>query len=276
MFAKNPLARAPKHVELDFALSRTQISFIALGLFGSFAIQYLSLAYVRAFHKRFLASLDAKSRADFGVRCASSVWGTVCGAWAAKLLREGLKTSTDTLSRMYASPPMETCEELVCLAVGYFVWDSIVSRKYYDVQFFLHGIISVITFGLPQLMPKGFLHLYAANFLLWEVTLPFLSARYIMIKAGMGSTTVFKVVELVGFVLWVFVRFVVGLPMMYLYFTDAYAMFTAGRASPKWLYAWYVSASAMLQIMNVIWLMAILKSLFPSAKKKAARAKKAD
>ena len=83
-------------------------------------------------------------------------------------------------------------------------------------------------------------------------------------------------VELVGFVLWVFVRFVVGLPMMYLYFTDAYAMFTAGRASPKWLYAWYVSASAMLQIMNVIWLMAILKSLFPSAKKKAARAKKAD
>ena len=200
----------------------------------------------------------------------------MCGAWAAKLLREGLKTSTDTLSRMYASPPMETCEELVCLAVGYFVWDSIVSGKYYDVQYFLHGIISVITFGLPQLMPKGFLHLYAANFLLWEVTLPFLSARYIMIKAGMGSTTVFKVVELIGFVLWVFVRFVVGLPMMYLYFTDAYAMFTAGRASPKWLYAWYVSASAMLQIMNVIWLMAILKSLFPSAKKKAARAKKAD
>ena len=157
MFAKNPLARAPKHVELDFALSRTQISFIALGLFGSFATQYLSLAYVRAFHKRFLASLDAKSRADFGVRCASSVWGTVCGAWAAKLLREGLKTSTDTLSRICTPRrPIDVRGIGVCLAVGYFVWDSIVSGKYYDVQYFLHGIISVITFGLPQLMPKGF------------------------------------------------------------------------------------------------------------------------
>ena len=266
LFAKDALRRAPVSVTLDFALSKSQIAHIVGGLVICFAIQYGSLFYVKRFHKRFLSTLDAKSAMDFGVRCASSAWGLLCGVWSAALLRKALKTSTDTLSRMYASPPLEGCEELVCLAVGYFMYDAIVSHKHYGMQYFLHAVISVVTFLTPQFMPKGFLHMYAANFLLWEATLPFLAARYIMIKAGMGSTRVFKIVELTGFGLWVFIRFFIGVPMMYLYFSDAYSMFKAGKASPLWLYMWYTFASAALQLMNVIWLTAIIKALFTKSR----------
>jgi hypothetical protein len=266
LFVKDALRRAPASVTLNYALSKSQIAHIVGGLVICFAIQYGSLFYVNRFHKRFLSALDAKSARDFGVRCASSTWGVFCGVWAGALLRKALKTSTNTLSRMYASPPLDGCEELVCLAVGYFIYDTIVSYKYYGTQYFLHAVVSVVTFLLPQFMPKGFLHVYAANFLLWEATLPFLAARYIMIKAGMGSTRIFKIVELTGFGLWVLIRFVIGVPMMYLYFTDAYAMFKAGKASPLWLYAWYTFASAVLQLMNVIWLSAIVKALFSNKK----------
>ena len=266
LFVKDALRRAPTSVTLDYALSKSQIAHIVGGLAICFAIQYGSLFYVNRFHKRFLSTLDAKSATDLGVRCASSAWGAFCGVWSAALLRKALKTSTDTLSRMYASPPLDGCEELVCLAVGYFMYDTIVSYKHYGTQYFLHAVISVVTFLMPQFMPKGFLHTYAANFLLWEATLPFLAARYIMIKAGMGSTRVFKVVELTGFGLWVFIRFVIGVPMMYLYFSDAYAMFKAGKASPLWLYVWYTFASAALQLMNVIWLTAIIKTLFTKSR----------
>ena len=126
LFAKDALRRAPVSVTLDFALSKSQIAHIVGGLVICFAIQYGSLFYVKRFHKRFLSTLDAKSAIDFGVRCASSAWGLLCGVWSAALLRKALKTSTDTLSRMYASPPLEGCEELVCLAVGYFMYDAIV------------------------------------------------------------------------------------------------------------------------------------------------------
>ena len=259
---------APADVVLDLTLTRERCAPVLLGFFLAVAVQYGSLAYLNKFQKRFVASLDAKSRADLGVRCASSVWGLVCGLWAARLIPMALERSTDAASRIYASPPLESCETLVRLAVGYFMWDALVSYKYYDAQYFWHAVVSCFVFGVPQFMPRGFLHLYAAVFLLWEITLPFLSARYILIKAGMGSTKLFQVINFTGFALWIFVRFVVGLPLMYLYFTDAYAMFATGRASPKWVYMWYVTAAVILQIMNLIWLSAIVRALFPKKRDK--------
>ena len=46
------------------------------------------------------------------------------------------------------------------------MYDAIVSHKHYGTQYFLHAVICVVTFLTPQFMPKGFLHMYAANFLL--------------------------------------------------------------------------------------------------------------
>jgi hypothetical protein len=43
-------------------------------------------------------------------------------------------------------------------------------------------------------------------------------------------------------------------------------MFKAGKASPLWLYIWYTFASAALQLMNVIWLTAIIKTLFTKSR----------
>ena len=266
--ARSPLARAPVNVALEFNATTEQIACVLAGCLGALFLQHASLFYLKRYHRQFIDGLDAKSRADVGIRCASSVWGMMCGVWAATLLPRALETSTDTLTRMYAQPPLVGAERLMALATGFFAWDTVVSKMYYEAQYFWHGLVSVVVFGLPMFMPRGFLHLYACNFLMWETTIPCMSARNILIKAGMGSTTMFKAVELVGFAFLIIIRFVIGLPMMYLYFKDASAMFAAKRASPTWVYVWYVTASVVLQVMNFIWLAAILRAVFGKGKKK--------
>lgn len=267
----DPFAGMPTgDVSLDFSLTRSQATHIALGFLVPVLVQFASVAYVKKFHKKFLASLDAQSRADLGVRIASSVWGTVCGVWASSLVPEALRLGKTVSQRMYASPPIESLEELKCLAAGFFAWDTVVSVMYYDRQYIAHAVVSVVTFLLPQLMPrKGFLQVYAAFFLLWEVTLPFLSLRYIMIKAGKGDTKAFQVINFTGFGIWFSVRFLTGLPVMGMYCYDAYTVFKRGLAKPGYVYAWYAVSCVILQIFNCIWLAAIIKALFrPKSKTK--------
>lgn len=62
----------------------------------------------------------------------------------------------------------------------------------------------------------------------------------------MGFMRVFKIVEFIGFGFWVFICFFIGVLMMYLYFSDAYSMFKAGKASSFWLYIWYTFVSVVL------------------------------
>lgn len=155
------------------------------------------------------------------------------------------------------------------MAVGFFAWDTIVSSRYYDAQYVAHAVVSVITFLLPQFMPRsGFLHCYAAFFLLWEVTLPFLSLRFMMIKSGRGHTKAFQVVNFTGFGIWFVVRFLTGLPVMGMVYYDFYELFKRGLANPIGVYAWYLISCIILQIFNIIWLSAIIKALFGKSKEK--------
>lgn len=62
-----------------------------------------------------------------------SVWGLLCGVWLVVLLWKVLKMLIDMLSRMYVLLSLEGCEELVCLVVGYFMYDVIVLYKYYGM-----------------------------------------------------------------------------------------------------------------------------------------------
>jgi hypothetical protein len=92
----DPFAGMPKgDVSLEFSLTRSQATHIALGFLVPVLIQFGSVAYVRKYHKKFLASLDAQSRTDLGVRIASSVWGAVCGVWASTLIPEALRLGND-------------------------------------------------------------------------------------------------------------------------------------------------------------------------------------
>lgn len=254
-------------VALDFArITSSDIFFSSFTLFACFAIQHVSQRAL-ASRAKWFAALDASARADIGVRCASALWGTIAGVLATVIIVPAIARGTTPSERVYA--PMTYARELCCAASGYFIWDLSVSLKYYDKQYVTHAAASIVTFAMPALMPGSFLHYYGLMFILWEITLPLLAVRTIMIKSGRGSTVGFQVVQALGFGLFIFLRFILGLPVMYTYVMDAYEMYTRGLATPKFVYAFYVVGGGMFQLLNCLWVFEMVKVLLRPKKKRA-------
>jgi hypothetical protein len=264
---RDAFARAPRAVTLDASLiTPTDVFFLCVTCFGCFAIQALSQ---RAFARRgpnWFTALSAGARVDIGIRCASAVWGTIAASATIPVIVPVIMRGTTVMDRVYTVMPR--ARALCCAACGYFVWDVCVSLKYYDGIYVTHAIASVITFGMPQLMPNGFLHYYGVVFILWECSLPFLTARTILIKSGRGSTMAFYIAQTLGFGLFIALRFFMGLPVMYTYLMDAYEMYSRGLATPKPVYAFYVAGGLMFQIFNCIWVFGMARTVLRGKKKR--------
>lgn len=94
--------------------------------------------------------------------------------------------------------------DIVCIfAVGYFIWDTLISMVYSSFPFVLHGAISTVMFLIGL---KPYINFYAPIFLLFELSNPFLNFRWFGIKyfpqlteANRGLVTKFlNIVQLVN------------------------------------------------------------------------------
>jgi hypothetical protein len=268
-------ASVPKHVTLSLNLPPDQCVVVFVTFVATCVVQQLSQRIFKRKCPKFWASLDANERRDLGVRCATGAWGLLSSLWALGLLVvEARRGPMGVGERMFAPAGSFAAggEALFSAAVGYFAWDvwySVALYHLYGPAFLLHAVASFVAFGVPKLMPRGFLFYYGSVFLVWEMTAPFLGARTLLIKAKRTDGLAFKCVETIGFVLFIIIRFVFGVPAMVRYVADAREMYARGLAQPTSVYATFTLAAILFPLMNCMWVSKMLKILFKSKKKSA-------
>ncbi|SCV03121.1 LAMI_0H05644g1_1 [Lachancea mirantina] len=89
----------------------------------------------------------------------------------------GRSTHPTPESRVFSQSPKT---DVVCVfAVGYFVWDALISVMYSSFPFVLHGVVSMVMFSIGL---QPYIQYYAPAFLLFELSNPFLNFRWFGIK----------------------------------------------------------------------------------------------
>lgn len=142
------------------------------------------------------------------------------------------------------------------MAVGYFVWDSIVCLwyvKYFGIGFAVHGIAAGFVFF--QGMRPILIH-YCPHFLLFEVSTPFLNVNWFV--THLPNTTVsFKLQLINGIFLlasFFFVRIIWGFYQAYNVALDLlFGRSFFERQHPLWVSVGIVAANLSLDFLNVFW-----------------------
>ncbi|KAM3162575.1 TLC domain-containing protein [Lachancea thermotolerans] len=152
--------------------------------------------------------------------------------------------------------------DTVCVfAIGYFVWDALISMVYSSAPFVLHGVVSAVMFLIGL---KPYIQFYAPAFLLFELSNPFLNVRWFGIKffpqlsdhnttRAARALNVFQLANNVALVLVFFgARIVWGWCQIFHLCRDFWQM----RHDPRFLpleTLTIVSGNFVLDVLNVVW-----------------------
>jgi hypothetical protein len=82
----------------------------------------------------------------------------------------------------------ETSKYCSTVASAYFLYDVWICTMRYSENgfaFLIHGVLCSLAYVYP--MVSGNMHYLAANFLMWELSTPFLYFRWYLIKSNMGD-----------------------------------------------------------------------------------------
>lgn len=94
-------------------------------------------------------------------------------AFLASPERSGAVPYPDASSRIFGEA-RET--QVVCIfAIGYFIWDALISMAYSTLPFVMHGVVSTSVYLIGI---KPYLQWYAPVFLIFELSNPFLNFRW--------------------------------------------------------------------------------------------------
>ena len=164
----------------------------------------------------------------------------------------------------------------VCVfAIGYFLWDIYISLLYSTFPFVLHGLISTVVYAIGL---KPYINYYAAIFLVFELSNPFLNIRWFGIKylpqvsedcqtLAAKFCNVFQLVNnIVLIVMFFLARICWGFYQFYQLCSDFYAV----RDSPGFLpveTAIIVVGNLCLDVLNLTWLSTMLSVAFRIIKK---------
>lgn len=142
------------------------------------------------------------------------------------------------------------------MAIGYFVWDSIVQLwyiKYFGVGFVVHGIAAGFVF-LQGMRPM--LIFYCPHFLLFELSTPFLNINWFSTHVP-NSSLPFKVKLANGICLlasFFFARIIWGFYQAYYVAMDLlFGRAAFERTHPLWVSVGIVAANLSLDFLNVFW-----------------------
>lgn len=163
-----------------------------------------------------------------------------------------------------------------CMALSYFVWDTIVSTiyvKYFGVGFLIHGIVSTIVFTIA--LEFKFIQYYSAAFLLFELSTPFLDIRWLGIKLKCLNKYVELLNNIILILIFFFIRicwgwFQVGKLALDLYPRRHEPGFTTIGAII------ILSCNLILDILNIFWFTKMLTVAIETLKGMFGFAKKTD
>jgi hypothetical protein len=166
-------------------------------------------------------------------------------------------------------------------AAGYFLWDTLVSIEHLDVlgvSSLLHGIAAL---GVTTLGFRPFANYYGINFVLYELSTPFLNVHWFLDKFNMTGSTAQLINGLLLIGSFFGARLVWGAWQSYRIYQDVWKAWNAQSASkltascakffkatrlgtmlevplrcrvlPTWLGALYIGANTTLTLLNVFW-----------------------
>lgn len=171
----------------------------------------------------------------------------------------GTSTHPTPESRIF-SESAET--NVICVfAIGYFVWDALISLVYSSLPFVVHGVVSALMFTIGL---KPYIQYYAPAFLLFELSNPFLNFRWFGIKfmpqlsAENQSTSaaVCNVIQLLNNVMLICIFFGARIAWGWLKIYELAFDFYKVRNDPRFLFTEslvIVSGNFILDVLNVVW-----------------------
>ena len=183
----------------------------------------------------------------------------------------------DPSSRIFADT-RET--RVICIfAIGYFIWDALISAAYSTLPFVMHGVVSTAMYLIGI---KPYLQYYAPVFLIFELSNPFLNIRWFASKYlpsenrlasrfQLFNNLIFLVTFFLGRIAWGWYQIVCLCYDFYMVSDD-----------PRYLY-WdsliIVAGNLVLDVLNAYWFKTMvgvaIKAVKGGAQKKREDVKKA-
>lgn len=176
------------------------------------------------------------------------------------------------------------CGMIQGLATGYFLWDLIVTSRNMDVfglGTLAHAISALAVYALGY---RPFVNYYACNFILWELSTPFLNIHWFLDKMGKTGSAVQLYNGLVLISTFFSCRLVYGTYQSYLVFKDVWSAVgvhpslsyrmdkhvsdhtmrfaTEDSTVPLWLAAAYLASNLTLNSLNCYWFYKMIQALY--------------
>ncbi|PNH01206.1 putative TLC domain-containing protein C17A2.02c, partial [Tetrabaena socialis] len=155
--------------------------------------------------------------------------------------------------RMYATTPLSYA---VCyISAGYFLHDLVMCTIRFSLEgplYLTHALVChmAYTFGAAT----GFLHYHGAAFLMWEISTPFVHARWFMYKAGLANSKLYVLNGLAMLSAFFGCRIVWGYVGSYRLVTDVLReRFIEGSLFPLGGTVGYCLIAAIMNTLNTYW-----------------------
>ena len=148
----------------------------------------------------------------------------------------------------------------IVVASAYFIYDLYICATRYSqngLPFLVHGLLCCLAYAYPLL--SGNMHYLGANFLMWEVSTPFLYLRWYLIKTERSNSLMMGIANALFAVSFFACRVVSG-PIMSLAFWRASGADLASATStiPKIVLYMYRTAMFVLNGLNYYWFYTII------------------
>ncbi|KAH3679272.1 hypothetical protein WICMUC_001096 [Wickerhamomyces mucosus] len=200
--------------------------------------------------------LSKKTRLDFHIRIVSLVQSILILIAIIPLFNDPIMEN----DRVFGHTPYS--ELVTSAALGYFVWDSIMSLifvKYFGIQFLIHGLVSSLVFYIGM---TPFIQYYAGIFILFELSTPFLNLRWFGLKFPKLFPETFNLINnAILILIFFFVRICYGWFQAFKLFNDFYSSYQDERFIT--LYAIIVAfCYNVLGVLNFWWFYRMAKVAF--------------
>lgn len=169
---------------------------------------------------------------------------------------------------MFSATPFSRLVMLV--SAGYFFYDTLECVWRYEhegPEFLLHGVMCFVTYS--QLYRSGQMHWLGCGFLMWELSTPFMHARWFLYKIGRDKSVIYPLNALAGMLVFFLCRNCFGpwLSWQFLKQSSA-ALVTAKGQRELWMPAiWFFrSAVVILNGLNAYWFSKMAKLLLEAVR----------
>jgi len=206
---------------------------------------------------------EREKRADFAIRVVAFIHASVASVLCLHAILYAPKSVFENVYALYPA-----AELIFSLSTGYFLWDTLTCIfGGWGIGFIAHGIACTFVYA-SALYP--FLHYWGLFFLLYELSTPFLHARWMALQFGMhkSSPRLFAVIQYTFVIAFVLVRLVAGSYSSYFWWCEMLSLlngsYRAGGIGPiipnhsSLVVYTYLLANIILNGLNWFWFSQII------------------